>query len=285
MNKLPKLGEIIYWEILGSDWLYEDIYRNAKKYLGAEVTVSRMILSRRLIRTLDALKNLNFLGFEELYYTCRNCVFYVGLVKVEKLQRIDIKNALQIAIRKDKYEWKVEPGMEPVVKLVQDGINYWTDRLSSVEISQLLVQYILHRGVRLRNHGGFYFIARKHIELADKLEQFCNSIGNIKVGRIGLIDEQRTINEIVELFNQEVKEKVEEIKEYIKGIQDGVKFRSDGYERRLEELQGYREKVQEIFKAISISSRELEEQLENIEQKMVELKIRGPEEVDIRNNI
>lgn len=274
-GRFPRMGEIIYWEFKdGFTWNLQTLLDLVEQFK-IEFNFQPLSYMERLVNVLNRAEKWK--EYDLIWRSKGNDV-YVGLVNISN--GIEIKNTITITFGKDDTpRWSIKTGMEELAQRLADEIQRWAFLIDVQVFSKQLVSYIMCMGMRLRKRGGFYFVPEKKREKIDHLEDFIKECGGITLGRIGLIDEERSRNEIATVLKEEVEEFVANIRKYISEMQGGKRFRNDGYDTRLAELYSMRNKVQFILNAIGVSAELLKSQLDVVEEEMVTMKLKKEAEI------
>lgn len=274
IKKFPKLGEIISWDF-GNERLYNyDYVMSQLNELGLDLEIKPNSKYDSCIKILQA--DLKWGNFDIIWRREQKTIF-VGIVNVQ--DGIHVDNILRFRFSRKNFVEKMEtellnPQYNELLEYIKEKIVRYQESVDREQLSISLARYFSGIGIRIRARGGIYWVLSDRLQDVDKVEEFLRRVDSgIKLNRIGIVDEERTRQEIFALWRDEVEQIVEGIRGYIKELRDGAKFRQDGYYNRLDEVKKARDKTRKLVEELGIEQQRLEEELIEVESELVKIEL------------
>lgn len=279
--QFPKLGEIIYWNFgKGKFYSYVQVMSLLDE-LELDLEIKPNSKYDSCIKVLEG--ELKWENFDIIWRREKKMIF-VGIVNVQ--DGIHVDNILWIQFTRKDFVEKMETKLlnsqyNRLLEYIREKIARYQESVDRGQLSVALAKYFSDIGIRLRARGGIYWVLNNRIQKVDKVENFLKQVDNeIKLNRIGIVDEERTRQEIFALWKEEVQRITEEIRQYINELRDGTKFRADGYYSRLDEIKKAREKTRKLVEELGMEQQKLEEELIEVESELVKIELEKSMEED-----
>jgi hypothetical protein len=182
----------------------------------------------------------------------------VGLVKEEQLKvQKDLAYALVEKITFEKltgkflHEGAQTKALESIKDLYQQHLDHMTD-----DIRKLITTFLGDSGVKLRESGGVYFVARSGLPILDAVCAVVDQTGKNKTYQLPIIDTPDGKGALQEVAQKGLEDEIRQLKDEIEKF-DVKKVRQSSLDRKLKQFDDLRGRVRLFSDLLSFQADEL----------------------------